>query len=205
MMPEIDGLTFCQKLKNDDKTCHIPIILLTARASKDNKLEGLECEADDYLVKPFDTPELLARVKNLIAQRRKLRERFSRELNLQPQKIAVSRRDEAFLEKLLGIFETHIDDETFGVGEIAAKIGWSRETAHRKIKALTGMTPKEFLYVFRLRRAEQLLRESDDTVTEIAYQTAFSSPAHLARRFKQKYGLSPLEYRQDKAQRSKGA
>ena len=115
MMPEMDGFELCKKLKTDERTSHIPIILLTARAAKTDKIEGLETGADDYIPKPFDADELLVRVKNLIEQRRKLRERFSREVLFNPEKIAVTSVDEIFLKRVINIAQENIADSEFSV------------------------------------------------------------------------------------------
>lgn len=203
MMPEMDGFELCRKLKTDEKTSHIPVILLTALASPESKLEGLDTRADDYIIKPFNAEELLARTRNLIELRRQLRERYSREITLQPKDIAITRRDEEFLNKTISIIEEHLADKDFHVESLAEAIGWARETVYRKIKALTDLTVEKFIYDRRLRRAEQLLRESDYTVTEITYETGFSSPGHLARQFRERYGMSPKGYREQYANRMK--
>ena len=195
MMPEMDGFELCRRLKRDEKTSHIPVILLTALATLEHRLEGLDTRADDYVLKPFNPEELLARSRNLIELRRLLRERYRRELNLPPQALGLARRDEAFLDKAIGIIEAHIDDNSFGVMALAAELGWARETVYRKIRALTDLSVEKFIYDRRLRRAAQLLQESDATVTEITYATGFSSPGHLARHFRQQYDMAPSEYR----------
>jgi DNA-binding response OmpR family regulator len=137
MMPGMDGFELCHKLKTDERTSHIPVILLTARASGASKVEGLETGADDYITKPFDASELRARVKNLIEQRRKLRERFSREVTLQPGDIAITSMDEQFLHRAIEVIEEHIADANFSLDEFTRKVGMSRMQLHRKLRALT--------------------------------------------------------------------
>lgn len=201
MMPEMDGFELCRNLKTDEKTSHIPVILLTALASPESKLEGLDTRADDYIIKPFNAGELLARTRNLIELRKQLRERYRREITMQPGDIAFTRRDEAFLKKTFAIIEEHMGDQGFGVETLARELGWARETVYRKIKALTDLTAEKFIYDRRLRRAEQLLRESDYTITEIALETGFSSPGHLAKQFRERYAMSPKDYRKRHTQR----
>ena len=159
MMPKMDGYQFCEKLKSDERTSHIPVILLTAKSSGESKLEGLELGADDYLIKPFDSRELLARIKNLIAQRRKLRERFGKEIKLQPRDIAITSTDEKFLERAMAVVDEHISEAEFDVETFGRKVGMSRKHLHRKLKALTDQAPREFIRTLRLQRAARLLEK----------------------------------------------
>ena len=140
MMPKKDGYEVCRTLKLDEKTSHIPIILLTAKAASENKIEGLEIGADDYLIKPFEPKELLARVKNLIDLRRKLRERFSASVPLKPGEIAVSSIDDVFLKKVAAVVERRMGDENFSVEELGQEVGMSRSQLHRKLTALTNQS-----------------------------------------------------------------
>ncbi len=194
-MPKMDGFELCKRLKTDEKTSHIPIILLTALAGPENKIEGLEIRADDYLTKPFDIKELEIRSKNLIEIRKQLRERYSGDITNQIHDIIINRYDKQFLEKAIKIIDDHLSEQQFKVTDLANEIGWSRETVYRKIKALTDMTAEKFLYDRRIRRAEYLLRESDYTSTEIAMETGYSNPSHFAKHFKERFGQSPREYR----------
>ncbi len=143
MMPVMDGFALCEKLKTDAKTSHIPVILLTARAGQEDKLEGLEIGADDYLTKPFDARELQIRAKNLIAQRRRLHERFRRELLIQPAELTATSMDEAFLTRVMAAVETHIDDPSFETDDLAAASGYERRQLNRKLRALTGQSVRE--------------------------------------------------------------
>lgn len=195
MMPETDGFELCRRLKTDERTSHIPVILLTALAAPENKLEGLENRADDYIVKPFDAGELRVRVRNLIENREMLRQRFRTESGIQPANVTVTRHDEVFLKKALSVVEKHLANQRFSLDDFAGEMAWSAKTLQRKIKALTGFTAHEFIYDIRLKTAAQLLRESDDTVTTIAIDTGFSSPGHLAKLFRKRFGMSPSVYR----------
>jgi len=194
MMPKMDGYQLCEKLKTDQRTSHIPLILLTAKSSGESKLEGLTLGADDYLVKPFDSKELRVRVKNLIEQRRRLRERFGKEIKLQPKDIAITSADEKFLQRAMDITDRYISDENFSVEQFGREIGLSRGQLHRKLKALTDQSPVDFIRTIRLKRAAQLLEKRSGTVAEIAYQVGFSDPSYFSRCFRQQFGVLPSEY-----------
>ncbi|MCB0293837.1 MAG: response regulator, partial [Calditrichaeota bacterium] len=180
MMPNMDGFQFCEKIKTDPRTSHIPVILLTARASGESKIEGLETGADDYLTKPFDAKELRVRISNLIEQRRKLRERFRREIIVQPGDITVTSIDEKFLQRAISIVEANISESDFNIDQFCSKIGMSRRTLNRKLRALTGLSTNEFIRLLRLKRAGQLLRNKSATIVEIAYQVGFNNPSYFA-------------------------
>jgi DNA-binding response OmpR family regulator len=194
MMPKMDGYELCRILKNDERTCHIPVILLTAKASSESKLQGLETGADDYLIKPFDSKELLARVKNLIALRQKLRERFSHEMVLKPGDIAITPTDEGFLLKMKSVAEQHLGDEEFSIETLRSEVGMSRTQLHRKLRALINQSPSQFVRSMRLQRAVELLKQKAGTVAEIAYMVGFGSQAYFTKCFHEQFGCSPKEY-----------
>lgn len=195
MMPGKDGYEVCRTLKRDEKTSHIPIILLTAKAASENKTQGLEIGADDYLIKPFEPKELLARVKNLIAIRRKLRERFKTSVPLKPGEVAVMSMDDAFLHKVMAAVEQHIGDEHFHIEELGAQLGMSRVQLHRKLTALTNQGPGEFIRYVRLHRAMELLQKDAGTVSEIAYRVGFSTPSYFSKAFRKQFGKAPIDVR----------
>jgi signal transduction histidine kinase/ligand-binding sensor domain-containing protein/DNA-binding response OmpR family regulator len=203
MMPEMDGFEFCQKIKTDERTSHIPVILLTARASGESKIEGLETGADDYLTKPFDARELRVRVKNLIDQRSRLRERFRRELLIQPSEVTVTSMDEAFLKKVIAAVEVHIDDATFETDDLARESAVSRRHLNRKLRALTGQSVREFIRTIRIKRAAQLLQQQAGSVTQIAYDVGFQSLGHFAKAFRKQFGVAPSEYGQKNTEASR--
>lgn len=195
MMPKMDGIELCKKIKTQELTSHIPVILLTARAEREDKLAGLNTGADDYVIKPFDAEELQVRVKNLIVQRKKLRERFSREITVQPQDIAITTYDERFLHRAMAIVEEHIADTEFDTEGFAKQMGTSRMQLNRKLRALTDQTTGEFIRTLRLKRAAQLLaNKGGTTIVEIAYEVGFSSPAYFAKCFRDQFGVTPSEY-----------
>jgi AraC-like DNA-binding protein len=206
MMPKLDGLGLCRALKADPETDFIPVILLTAKAAPEDKLEGLGEHADDYLTKPFDPAELRARIANLIAVRTRLRERFRQEgmalvlgedapapIRL-PVPEAVTSADDAFLERVREAVEAHLGDETFSVERLAEAAGVSRGHLHRQLKALVGQTPTDLIRMMRLERAAHLLAGRAGTVSEIAYAVGFKSVGHFSDSFVQAYGCRPSAY-----------
>lgn len=194
MMPVMDGLEFCEKLKADIRTSHIPVILLTARASGESKVEGLETGADDYLIKPFDVKELQVRVRNLIAQRQQLRERFQKEVILGSGQIEISSADEKFLEKVTQIVQTYMVDPDFSIAIFAREAGLSRMQLHRKLQALTGLSASRFIRTLRLKQAAELLKQQTGNISEIAFQVGFNSLSHFNRSFREQFNKSPSEY-----------
>jgi DNA-binding response OmpR family regulator len=194
MMPEMDGYKFCELIKTNELTSHIPVILLTAKASRESRLAGLETGADDYLSKPFDTDELKLIVRNRIEQRRKMRERFSREITLEPKQISITSLDEKFITKVLAIIEEHMDDENFSIDQLSRDGGYSNMHFYRKIKALSGQTPSQFLRTIRLKRAADLLSKDSDNVAQIAYSVGFSSVSYFTKSFKAQFGMTPGQF-----------
>jgi AraC-like DNA-binding protein len=168
--------------------------LLTAKADRDEKLEGLELGADAYLTKPFDSEELLVRSRNLIEQRRLLRQRFSGTVVLRPSELELESLDRVFLEKALAIIEERMDDEELSVETLAKELFLSRSQLHRKLKALTNQTPTIFIRNTRLERAAQLLNANSASIGEIAYQVGFSSQAYFTKCFRDHFGCTPSEF-----------
>jgi signal transduction histidine kinase/ligand-binding sensor domain-containing protein/CheY-like chemotaxis protein/AraC-like DNA-binding protein len=194
MMPEMDGTELCKRLKTDERTSHIPVILLTAKVGEKSKLEGLETGADDYLTKPFSGTELQVRVNNLIELRKRLRERFSREVTLQPADIAITSADEKFLERVMAIVEANYMEPDFAPEDFEKEAGLSRTQFYRKLKALTDQAPGEFLRNFRLQKAVMLLTGGHGNISDVAYSVGFNSLAYFTRCFKDLYGKSPSQY-----------
>ncbi|MEM8565956.1 MAG: tetratricopeptide repeat protein [Bacteroidota bacterium] len=195
MMPKIDGIQLCKKLKTSLETSHIPIIMLTARAGIENKIEGLETGADEYLTKPFDVKELSTRVKNLILQRQRLIEHYStNQQKLNPEKITVTSLDKKFLNQVLDLLEKNYANADYGVPQMQEGLALSKTQLHRKLKALTNESPGELLRNFRLKRAAQLLSQKADTVTQIAYRVGFNNLSYFAKCFKEQYGVAPSSF-----------
>lgn len=194
MMPRMDGTTFCLKLKETLATSHIPVVMLTAKAGQQSKLDGLQRGADDYLTKPFDVKELQVRVHNLVEQRRKLRKLYRQEITLQPQDVVVTSVDAGFLQKIQVILESRFSDSNFGVEEFNRDIGLSRMQLHRKLKALTDQSTGEFIRNFRLEKAKQYLVIKDAQVSQVAYDCGFNNVSHFSKTFKDHTGMTPSEF-----------
>jgi len=195
MMPKMDGIEFCEKIKTHINTSHIPVIMLTARAGVDNRVLGLETGADEYLTKPFNANELKARVKNLVEQRLKLRELFSNQgPKMDPKAVTLTSLDQKFLERLLNLLEENHSDHQFGVPQMQEALALSKSQLHRKIKALTNESPGELLRNFRLKRAAGMLSQKSNTVTQIAYEVGFSDLSYFTKCFKELFGVVPSSY-----------
>ncbi len=194
MMPEMNGYQLSEKLKTDERTSHIPVILLTAKAGEESQIEGLETGADDYLTKPFSVKALRVRVKNLIEQRRRLREKFAKDNILKADFKSLSSMDEVFFERVLTAIKDHMADENFGVAELADVIGLHRMQLHRKLKAITNQSANEILLSVRLEHAAEMLRKHAATIAEIAYSCGFNTPNYFTKVFRKKYDCSPSEY-----------
>lgn len=205
MMPKMDGVTLCRHIRTDERTSHVPVIMLTAKADSESKMEGLETGADDYIPKPFSLHELSVRVKNLIAQRQRMRERFSREVKLQPKDIAITPADEVFLNKAILLIEAHMADTDFSVETLVHEIGMSRVQLHRKLKALTDQSTSEFIRTIRLKRAASLLEGQYGNISEIMYEVGFNNVSYFASSFRKMFGVNPSEYQQEYAKEKKAA
>jgi DNA-binding response OmpR family regulator len=200
MMPEMDGLEFCKRIKSDWKTSHIPVILLTARTTIDNKVEGLEFGADDYVTKPFNSRELLARIKNLLEQRKKLKEIFSTSAEIRSEQFKFSQEENEFIQKAIKVVEENIDNPDFDTEKFAEKMFLSRSQLHRKLVQLTNESPGEFIRAIRLKYAAKLLLQKNFNITQIALEVGFNSPSHFTKAFKQFFDCTPKEFIQKSLQ-----
>jgi len=194
MMPNMDGIEFCKKIKTDEQTSHIAVILLTARSSQANIIEGLETGADDYLTKPFYMDELQLRINNILESRKKFREQFGKSLEIEPSKIQITSVDKKFIKRAIEIVEENISDPEFDVEKFSRLIGISRVGLYNKLKALSNHSVQEFIFIVKLKRAAQLLVESGMSVTEICYDVGFKDPSHFSKLFKKQFGTSPKSY-----------
>jgi signal transduction histidine kinase/DNA-binding response OmpR family regulator len=194
MMPEVDGCELCRVLKGDIDTSHIPIILLTAKASEASMVRGLESGADDYITKPFSTKILTARIRNLIELRRGLQLKIQRQKMLLPTEIAVSSVDETFLKEMQQIIEKNLADPEFTIEQLCQELCMGRTTLFRKVEALTGESPKQFIQSYRLERAAQLLKARFGNVTEVALEVGFPNVSYFTRCFKEKFHQLPSTF-----------
>lgn len=195
-MPKMDGFTLCSTLKQNPDTSHIPIILLTSRIDEQSRIDGFDHGADDYIDKPFDVQLLRIRIANLMDSRKKLKDLYSHEIYLQPRNIAITPDDERFLKRVMDCIEIHMDNCDFNVSHLGREIGLSRVQLYRKVKMLTDLTPNDLIKTLRLKRAAQLLEESQLTVFEIAYQVGFKDPSYFSKCFRSRFDVSPAAYAQ---------
>ncbi len=193
-MPEMTGIELCRRLKSSIHTCHVPVILLTARTSLLFKLDGLQTGADDYVTKPFNLQLLRARIVSLVGNRKRLREHFGKNITLSPKGVVLNTLDEDFLRQVQESVEKHIDDSAFGVEQLADAVFMSRMQLYRKIKALTDETPNQLIRSFRLERAAQLLRSRQYNVSDVTYMVGYNDLKSFRSQFKKKFGVSPSHF-----------
>ena len=199
MMPEMDGIQLCTELKSNIITSHIPLILLTAKATVENTLEGLQIGADDYIAKPFNPDILKAKVANFIEAQKRVIEKFvNADIGvIIPKDITKNPLDEEFLQNVMNAVIKNLDNEEFSVEELGSIVAMSRSNLFRKLKAVTGQTPIEFIYNFRLRKAMEMLLERKLSVSQISYEVGFKSPSSFTKSFKKQYGKSPTSFLSD--------
>ena len=198
MMPEMDGITMSAKIKKDIRTCHIPILFLTAKATEKGKLTGLETGAEDYLTKPFNKDELILKVRNIISARDKIRTKLRLELLNEAPSVVAQSADEQFLVKVKEAIHQRLNDPKLGVDTISSDIGLSRTQLYRKVNALTGFTVNELIRTFRLKKAAQLIEQNWGGVSEVAYEVGFSNLSYFSKCFKEQFGVLPSAYNHSK-------
>ena len=191
MMPKKDGYELCNSLKYNSKTSHIPIIMLTAKAGQDNKMEGLTQGADAYLTKPFDSDELLIRARNLIEARKKLWDHFKSLDLAMVDELEFSSVDDRFFQQVVGVIRNNLDNENLSVEDLAREVGFSRSQLHRKLKALTDKSANQLITEMRLKEAKRLLENKAGSVSEIAYSVGYTNMSYFTKSFKDKFGLLP--------------
>lgn len=197
MMPEMDGIEMLDHLKKDMRTSHIPVIMLTAKADIDSRLEGLETGAEAYLEKPFNKEELFIRLRKLVELRIELRKRYASFILPESSGEKPLKLEDSFMHKLHTAFKEHLSDEDFGIEQLCAIMAMSRAQLYRKFSALTNRTLMDYLLSYRLHRAMDLLRSSNLNVTEVAYQVGFKNLSHFSSRFKEEHGFKPSEVKQN--------
>jgi signal transduction histidine kinase/DNA-binding NarL/FixJ family response regulator len=194
MMPKANGLQLCEQLKADEKTSHIPIILLTAKADSDTRLRGYKTGADDYISKPFQIEELRIRLTNLLLNRKRIQDRNAKNLSLNPASVPVASVDERFLKRAMEVVEKFLGDPSFGVEVFAQEMSVSHTQLYRKIQGITGLGPNEFIRHFRLSRAADLMRQKAGNVAEITYRVGFNNLSYFSKIFKEKFSVTPSEF-----------
>ena len=198
MMPEMDGMEMCKKIRNDERTSHIPVIMLTAKADRDSKLEGLQTGADNYIIKPFDAEELQVRVKNLIEQRKRLWEKFKAEFITDVDEQAINSPDDQLLQKILNILNKHLSEPEFNIDQMSGELNMSRTQLFRKVYAITGHTPKDLLRTIRLKKAVSLFNSGENNIAQVMYQIGFNNHSYFAKCFRELYRVNPSEYLKSK-------
>jgi CheY-like chemotaxis protein/AraC-like DNA-binding protein len=212
MMPVLDGIELCRRLKTNILTSHVPVIMLTARTSVESQIKGLETGADDYVTKPFNMQLLKARIHNLLETRRLLRERFSRQLtrstpNAQEpdhpgsdtldEPILQSEMDREFWDKITFILRQNFTDPEYNIESLASELNMGQRSLQRKIKALLDRTPVQLIAEYRLKKAAALLLDNTVNITDAAFEAGFGDLSHFYRLFKKEYGMNPTEYRDE--------
>ncbi len=199
MMPYMDGLELCSLIKKDKRTSHIPVVLLTAKASEGDEIEGLNVGADDYLRKPFSFEVLESRVRNILTQRKLLKDVFHKQVLVKPSDIEITSIDEKLLQEAIQLVERNISNVSFSVEELSKEIGISRGHLYHKLLTITGYSPIEFIRFIRIKRARQLLDESQLSVAEIAFQVGFNNPKLFTKYFKQEFQITPSLYKKSRS------
>lgn len=199
MMPEMDGFALCSQLKTDERTSHIPVILLTAQTSTTHQIGGLERGADAYLTKPFSLKILELHIRNLLASREKMRRKFSQFVIQLPKAAEMGGMEDPFLKKIIQIVEIHLDHPDFDVQALSTEVGMSVSVLYKKLKALTDMSVNDFVKSIRLKKAAQFLQQNNMTVYEVAYAVGYTDRKYFSKEFKKQFGKVPSEYAADNA------
>ena len=200
MMPEMDGITLCTKLKSNINTNHLPVILLTAKSRDEDRMEGLETGADAYVVKPFNMDILRRTIANLLAVRRTLKNKFTGQEDQADRvtKVDVQTPDDKFMQRIMDVINDNLSNSDLGVDDIADRVGISRVHLYRKMKELTNQTPHNFIKNLRLKQAARLLEDPKQSITEVMYACGFSNSASFSTMFKNMYGMSPRDYQRSR-------
>ena len=205
VMPRMSGTELCKQIKTDFNTCHIPVVLLTARTAVEHNIEGLKIGADDYITKPFNTNLLISRCNNLVNSRRLLQEKFSKQPQAFAQMLATNPMDKEMLDRAMAIIERHLDNTDFNVNIFAREMGMARTNLFTKLKAVTGQTPNDFILSIRLKKGAVMLRNNPElNITEISDRIGFSSSRYFSKCFKEIYHVSPLAYRKGEEKEEEG-
>ncbi|MDR2145959.1 MAG: response regulator [Tannerella sp.] len=193
LMPEMDGLQLCAEIKSNVDTSHIPVIMLTAKADIQSRIEGLDVGADAYVTKPFSIEHLFAQISNIFTNRNKVKQAFINSPVLSAGSIALTHADEVFLGKVTQVINQYLQDESFNVNQLAEELNMSRSSLHRKIKGISELTPNDFIQLVRLKKAAELLKEGNYRINEVCYLVGFSSSSYFSKSFKKQFGVSPKE------------
>lgn len=194
MMPEMDGFELCKNIKNNMDYSHVPVVLLTAKNDLDSKIQGLEMGADAYVEKPFSMSHLITQLTTLLNNRRREKEAFMRKPFLPIQHIGMNKADEQFIKKVIDIIQENITDSDFNVERLSESVFMSRSNLHRKIKALTELSPTDFIRLIRLRKAAELIQYGEYRIGEVCYLVGINSPSYFIKLFQKQFGVTPKEF-----------
>lgn len=194
MMPVMDGIKLCKNVKQNIRTCHIPVIILSAKTDIKDQMEGLQMGADDYIPKPFSLAILTTKIQNMMRTRRRMLERYAKSLEVEPEKITFNAMDEALLKRAMAIVEKNMDNIEFSTDEFAREMNMSRSNLHLKLKAITGESTIDFIRKIRFNEAAKLLKDGRYTVAEVSTMVGFNTPSYFATSFKKYFGCLPTEY-----------
>ncbi|MDI3321017.1 response regulator transcription factor [Pinibacter soli] len=194
MMPEMDGNQFCRKLKSDERTSHIPVIMLTAKIAVEQQLEGLESGADIYLTKPFSVQILQSYISNLLKSREAIRQRYDNKVLLEPLEVEVGTVDKKFMERLMNVINENLSNADFNISDLSKCIGMSKAVLYKKFNALTQIPIGEFIKSLRLKKAAILLSKDKLNVAEVAWEVGFNDRKYFSKEFKKLFGKTPSEY-----------
>ena len=194
MMPVMDGIKLCKNVKQNIRTCHIPVIILSAKTDIKDQMEGLQMGADDYIPKPFSLAILTTKIQNMMRTRRRMLDKYAKSLEVEPEKITFNAMDEALLKRAMAIVEKNMDNIEFSTDEFAREMNMSRSNLHLKLKAITGESTIDFIRKIRFNEAAKLLKDGRYTVAEVSTMVGFNTPSYFATSFKKYFGCLPTEY-----------
>jgi DNA-binding response OmpR family regulator len=195
MMPVMDGFELCKRLKNCIDTSHIPVIMLTAKSARDNEIQGLSEGADDYISKPFNINVLRLKIENILRTRKRYRALFRTEIDIDPRDITTTNYDKEYLGKAIELIEDNLREKDINVQFLCDELGTSQSQLYRKLKAISGTSPNEFIRMVKLKKGAKMLADPALSISEIGYMLGFKAPAHFTRAFKACFGETPKEYR----------
>ena len=195
MMPRVDGVELCRRIKNNIRISHIPVILLTARASNDSMLSGYEAGADEYISKPFDFDMLLMKIRKLIRRQEERKAEFEHSIEIKPVDITITSLDEKLLRDSLQAIEENLSNTEYSIDDLSYDVGLSRTNLYKKIQSITGKTPASFIRAIRLKKAARLLLDSQQNISEISDCVGFGNIKYFNKHFKEEFGMTPSQYR----------
>jgi len=198
MMPILDGIELSKRIKTDPRTSHIPVILLTAMANEETELIGFKAGVNDYITKPFTFEILASRIKSMLNMREQMQKKFQRQIEINPSEITITPIDEQFMKQAFEIVEKNMDNPEFSVEDLSRDLFMNRVALYKKILSLSGKTPIEFIRIMRLKRAAQLLQQSQKTIAEVAYEVGYNNPKIFTKYFKEEFNITPSEYQSQK-------